>query len=121
MHRQSDAADAPSLQDGIPGGIVSMGLAFSAALRNLLANQQFVDVLARRAVAQKARVADAAGATLKVVAHSGQGGRFSDKVQRIENAAVTIRTTAGHGSGFVVAGSGYVITNEHVIAGSKEV
>ena len=103
------------------GGIVSMGFAFSGALRNLLASQEFVDVLTKRAVAQKAHVADAASATLKVVARSGQGGRFTDKVQRIENAAVTIRTTSGHGSGFVAAGSGYVITNEHVIAGSKEV
>lgn len=103
------------------GTTLSMGLAFSGALRNLLASQELVDVLTRRTAAQKVSAADAAGAAFKVVARRGRGGRFADKVQRIENAAVTIRTTAGHGSGFVAAASGYVITNEHVIAGSKDV
>lgn len=103
------------------GTIQSMGLAFSAAVRNLLASQEFVDVLSQRAGAQAANVAGADASAQKVMAVSGGGGRFTDKVDRIENAAVTIRTTAGHGSGFVVNAAGYVITNEHVVTGNTNV
>lgn len=103
------------------GTIQSMGFAFSAAARNLLANQEFVDVLLKRSGTASQNPKGKGTLTSKVIAVSGLGGRFTDKVDRIENAAVTIRTTGGHGSGFVVDGSGHVITNEHVIAGSSNV
>jgi S1-C subfamily serine protease len=103
------------------GTVQSMGFAFSAAARSLLANQELVDVLLQRGGTPSANVSGEGTSAQKVIAVSGTGGRFTDKVDRIENAAVTIRTTGGHGSGFVVDGSGYVITNEHVITGSSDV
>lgn len=41
----------------------------------------------------------------------------------IDNAiksAVTIKTEFGHGSGFLISSSGYIITNRHVTAGSEK-
>jgi len=42
-------------------------------------------------------------------------------VQRVAGAVVQIQTASGLGSGFIINRMGYVITNQHVIAGEREI
>jgi serine protease Do len=43
---------------------------------------------------------------------------FSAIIESAVKSVVTIKTNLGQGSGFVIAGGGYVVTNEHVIDGA---
>jgi len=48
-------------------------------------------------------------------------GTVQENVARLAAAVVQIRTPSGLGSGFVIHPDGYVVTNEHVIAGEYEI
>jgi len=49
---------------------------------------------------------------------SGQGAQtVNENVNRVGEAVVQVRTPIGLGSGFIIDPSGYVLTNEHVVAG----
>lgn len=41
----------------------------------------------------------------------------NENVKRVSDAVVQVRTPTGLGSGFIIDSSGYVLTNEHVVAG----
>lgn len=55
--------------------------------------------------------------------HSKRQERFpiKDWVRRQGEAVVLIRTSSGLGSGFVIHPEGYIVTNDHVIAGEHEI
>ena len=42
-------------------------------------------------------------------------------VDRVGEAVVQIQTASGMGSGFIINKLGYVVTNQHVIAGEREI
>lgn len=50
-----------------------------------------------------------------------QVATVQENVARLAAAVVQIRTPSGLGSGFVIHPDGYVVTNEHVIAGEYEI
>ncbi len=43
-----------------------------------------------------------------------------DKIEAARNATVRIETSDGHGSGFFITPTGYLLTNKHVLKGSKD-
>jgi serine protease Do len=45
---------------------------------------------------------------------------MKENVTRVAEAVVQVRTPLGLGSGFFIQSSGYIITNEHVVAGAYE-
>lgn len=52
----------------------------------------------------------------------GRAGMTVEKnVQRVAEAVVQIQTASGLGSGFIINKMGHVITNQHVIAGEREI
>ncbi len=51
----------------------------------------------------------------------GAAGTVKDKASEVAEAVVLIRTPSGLGSGFIIHPDGYVVTNNHVIAGENEV
>ncbi len=46
---------------------------------------------------------------------------FSEIVEDALKSVVTVRTDVGQGTGFLISGDGFIVTNAHVLAGGKEV
>ncbi len=101
----------------LKGTEISMEGAFTQAAEHLLADQQFVELLVNdkkinRSTTKPVKVS---------LVYGDDSSSFSDKIQKIKSASATIRTVAGHGSGFVVSKLGHILTNYHVVEGSEEV
>lgn len=72
-----------------------------------------------------------ANATTKAAAVQGEDIYFVEpgreamtvekNVQRVAESVVQIQTASGLGSGFIINKLGYVVTNQHVIAGEREI
>jgi serine protease Do len=72
-----------------------------------------------RIVAENAPVAapaDAAGDLYRAAPNQG-ALTVNENVGRVSEAVVQVRTPIGLGSGFIIEPSGYILTNEHVVAG----
>ena len=49
------------------------------------------------------------------------GEDFSGIIEDVIKSVVTIRTDVGQGTGFLISGGGYLITNAHVLVGAHEI
>ena len=103
------------------GAIISAALAFRQAAEHLLAQQAFVDVLTSNSSFQAAAAGQDAFDEQVTVAYGDSDSKFIQKTNAIQKASVTIRTVAGHGSGFVISALGHVITNHHVVGENRDV
>jgi len=91
--------------------------AFAVALRNMLADPKFGDILAG-ATPLPATVAQPAGEKIMVAAAAPLEGGVTGNVPMLQAAVVTISNGRGTGSGFFVS-DGHIITNHHVVGDSK--
>lgn len=102
----------------------TLNLAFANAASNLAGDIGFYNVLA-----PKDAVAEAAphrGGAERQGPLTLRGARLSthamrDVLPEVLDAAVTIRLSNGHGSGFFISYDGYGLTNDHVAGASKTV
>ena len=99
----------------------SASLAFRQAIENLLANQEFSDILLADSVLEAGYSDDNVKLDDMRITHGNPKTKFVSKTPLIEKASVTVRTAGGHGSGFVISNPGYVLTNHHVIGQHREV
>jgi S1-C subfamily serine protease len=101
--------------------------ALVSSLNNFLASPTFLEALkATDAAPAAAPMAPASGAavdaapgTLAVKGVPLAGGGALKNQAQLRNAVVTLETAAGSGSGFFIDKDGHLLTNAHVVKGSK--
>ena len=107
------------------------GRAVAAAVENLLASPELLAVLkapppaveaaapsASAASGALASAAEPAGALRLAGASAPEGGAQKNQA-RLRAAVVTVETASGSGSGFYIDRTGYLMTDFHVVKGSK--
>jgi serine protease Do len=102
------------------GAAISASEAFQQATFNLLAQQDFIDTLKTNSEFDKSLSDKSYNLKNINLVFGNSNAKFVSKVDEIEKSSVTVRTAGGHGSGFVISSSGYVLTNHHVVSGSKK-
>ncbi|HRH98740.1 MAG TPA: trypsin-like peptidase domain-containing protein, partial [Prosthecobacter sp.] len=74
-----------------------------------------------KATATAAKTAAVQGEDIYFVEPGREAMTVEKNVQRVAESVVQIQTASGLGSGFIINELGYVITNQHVIAGEREI
>lgn len=74
-----------------------------------------------KANAAAAKTAAVQGEDIYFVEPGRESMTVEKNVQRVAESVVQIQTASGLGSGFIINKLGYVITNQHVIAGEREI
>ena len=124
-----------NVKERLSGLDVAFEDAFALAVRNLLANNTFYQLVQSKDtdVASRARHSSSAGVTPKddtasslvkeLTAAPDMGALTSEgqvDIGRLDTAVAVVRSAVGHGSGFVVS-NGLLLTNEHVVGGARRV
>ena len=74
-----------------------------------------------KATATAAKTAAVQGEDMYFIEPGRESMTVEKNVQRVAESVVQIQTASGLGSGFIINKLGYVITNQHVIAGEREI
>lgn len=74
-----------------------------------------------KALASGTKTAAVQGEDIYFVEPAREAMTVEKNVQRVAESVVQIQTASGLGSGFIINTLGYVITNQHVIAGEREI
>ena len=124
-----------NVKERLSGLDVAFENAFALAVRNLLANDTFYQLVQSKDsdVASRARHSSSAGVTptddtasslvKELIAAPNAGALTSEgqvDIERLDTAVAVVRSAVGHGSGFVVS-NGLLLTNEHVVGGARRV
>lgn len=102
------------------GAIVTLQRAFESAAANLAADPAFRDRVAEAPPRPAATPKPADGAVALTGIRPSRRS-MAQSVDAVLDAVVTVRTGAGHGSGFFISRDGYGLTNAHVVGDAETV
>lgn len=106
----------PARKNGTPQAI---SRALTVAINNVLANRVLTRALGK--VDSSMSTKNATDTINIKYKYSANTKSFKSKLKRLQKSTVTIRTPEGHGSGVFISGDGYILTNAHVVKGSRQV
>jgi len=100
---------------------LAISKAFSVATHNLLAEQELSTLMKDELENENPK---ATKSSQPITINTSNPIQFSNRLQAvrsIKEATLVVRTTSGHGSGFIIDKTGKAITNAHVIASHNNV
>ena len=105
-----------------PTGEVDVFLdAFAQATRNLLADKGFHDLIAGGTTTSSLQTSTATTAGVVIQKNAILAKPIGENMATVRSNVVTVFAGDGHGSGFLIDGRGYLLTNEHVVRTAQRV
>ena len=111
------------VDDSSPTGPTDVFLnAFASATKNLLADKGFHDLLTQKEqINNYANSGQTKSGVINLNSKPLYTSPIINHINDIRSSVVTVFAGEGHGSGFFISSSGYVLTNEHVVRSAKMV
>jgi hypothetical protein len=103
---------------GVTGGVILSS--FRGALRQLLANQEFVDLVCVELAADSEVIAQEDIISIPITA-STKELKLPDNLEYAINSTVLMKAGSGHASGVFVSDNGYILTAAHVVSGLEKI
>ena len=133
--RKLETKGSANVKERLSGLDVAFDDAFALAVRNLLADGEFYQLVRatdadvesgtqQSVSSQLMSGSDATSSLIQDLTTSPDLGALTDEghidTERLDTAVAVVRSAVGHGNGFVI-GKGLLLTNQHVVGGPNKV